>query len=129
MVDFKGRNEIPTATVPNPPTQCNCGNPVDFVSLSVYDDRGQVHTGSFSDYGYKKGNGSGGRSLHLKGDYTYAHWNGVCSGCHVNPADWRRELLKENFISLEIRQDENGWKGPCMDAMKRMAFGKLVGRG
>ena len=53
--------------------------------------------------------------------YCVTHWDGH------DPA--RAEHLKTHFISLNIRQDENGWKDPCLAAMKRMALGGLVGRG
>ena len=118
------KTEMPTVEVPPPPKTCqHCSHPVDILLLSVYDDRGQVHTGPFGEYGYKK------NGLHLKGGYTYAHWNATCSNCNNNPADWRPKLLKERFISLNIKQENGSWREPCMRAMKSMAFGKLIGGG
>ena len=54
--------------------------------------------------------------------YCVTHWDGH------DPE--RADLLKTHFISLNIRQDENGWKAPCLAYIKRLGgFGGLVGDG
>ncbi len=118
MSKYNSGSEIPTVSVPAPPKKCGCGQEVDILSITVYDDMGQTHTGYFSKFGYRKSHGTGKSTLHMKGDYTYAHWNGFCATCHENPTDWRRKLLKSHFISLGIKQEGGQWKDSCMRYLK-----------
>jgi len=120
--------EVPTSSVPAPPKQCEvCIQPVDVLKLTVYDERGQTHTGPFSDFGYKKG-----EILHLKDQYTYANWLGLCTDCHT--FDGKRkikdkkhsELLKEHWIKAGSPKT----KEECMAAMYKINPGmaRLIGR-
>ena len=122
MVDFKGRNEIPVASVPKPPNNCDCGKLTDVLSITVYDDRGQTHAGPFSKYGYKKSTGqkTSDYTLHLLGDYTYAHWTGLCTDCHTKiKPDWREVLIAKERAAHPERERQ---AGESMDAFAKRSI-------
>ena len=125
MDKFKSNNvtEVPTDSVPKPPKKCDqCESEADVLSITVYDEMGQTHTGVFANYGNKK-NGV----LKLKDGYTYAHWNAACAKHYVKcREDSQSRLLREHWV----KSGKPRTKEECLKAMYKINPGmaKLVGR-
>ena len=122
MDKFKSETltEVPTSKIPPVPKKCDqCENDSDLITITVYDERGQTHTGAFSEYGYKK-NGN-----HLKDGYTYAHWNSVCSE-HKRKDEAHTKLLHDHWV----KAGKPRTREECLRAMYKInpAMARIVSR-
>lgn len=100
MSRFTEKTEIPRKEFPHWPEHCNCGKQTLLAVMVVYDDRGQLHHGAFTDFATTNREGK----RRLRDPYTFARWDAFCED-HTPASQHFTEMIDAKIQAEGLARD------------------------